>query len=59
VEPVGSVRNARDDASQTDRWGDVESTIVLGERFGDGCLLGLVDFSHVEARRASRRGWAR
>ena len=48
VSPVGTVRNARSDPTNTDHWGDVVSTIVVDERFGDDCLVGLSDFSHVE-----------
>jgi tRNA (adenine37-N6)-methyltransferase len=48
VRPVGWVRAGRDDPANTDHWGDVESTIVLEERFGDECLAGLADFSHVD-----------
>ena len=48
VRPVGWVRAGRDDPADTDHWGDMESTIVLEERFGDECLAGLADFSHVD-----------
>jgi tRNA-Thr(GGU) m(6)t(6)A37 methyltransferase TsaA len=42
------VHNARSDPQDSDHWGDVESTIVVEPRFGDRCLTGLADFSHVE-----------
>lgn len=48
VTPIGTVRNDRTDIAMTDRWGAVVSTIVVDERFGDDCLLGLADFSHVD-----------
>lgn len=56
MRPMGRVRAGRDDPANTDHWGDVESTIVLEERFGDECLAGLTDFSHVDYRepRSSR-----
>lgn len=48
VTPVGTVVGGRDDPGDSDHWADVTATIVLDERFGDECLLGLADFSHVE-----------
>ncbi len=48
VTPIGTVRNERSDPADSDRWGDVVSTIDIEERFGDECLTGLQDFSHVE-----------
>ena len=45
---VGSVRSARRDPANSDRWGQVLSTIVIDERFGQNCLAGLAEFSHVE-----------
>ena len=48
VDPVGWVRAGRDDVEETDPWGQVVSTIVVEDRFGDDCLVGLEDFSHVE-----------
>lgn len=48
VTPVGSVASERSDPGDSDRWGAVVSTIVIDERFGDDCLSGLADFSHVE-----------
>lgn len=48
IRPVGVVRNGRTDIAMTDNWGEVTSTIVVGERFGDDCLLGLDEFSHVD-----------
>lgn len=48
MNPVGSVRNARPDPANTDHWGQVLSTIEIDERFGEDCLAGLADFSHVE-----------
>jgi tRNA-Thr(GGU) m(6)t(6)A37 methyltransferase TsaA len=48
VVPVGRVRSGRDDPSNTDNWGDVESEIELDARFGERCLQGLDEFSHVE-----------
>jgi tRNA-Thr(GGU) m(6)t(6)A37 methyltransferase TsaA len=46
--PIGMVRNGRADPQDSDHWGDVESTIHVEERFGDHCLTGLDEFSHVE-----------
>lgn len=46
--PIGTVHNGRSDPQESDYWGDVESTIVVAPRFGDHCLTGLDDFSHVE-----------
>lgn len=46
--PVGIVVGGRSDSSDTDHWGGVTSTIVVDERFGDECLVGLAEFSHVE-----------
>lgn len=46
--PIGSVRNVRPDPANSDHWGRVLSTIMIDERFGDDCLAGLADFSHVE-----------
>jgi tRNA-Thr(GGU) m(6)t(6)A37 methyltransferase TsaA len=48
MNPVGSVRNARPDPANTDHWGQVLSIIEIDERFGEDCLAGLADFSHVE-----------
>lgn len=48
MDPVGWVRAGRDDVEETDPWGQVVSTIVVEDRFGDDCLVGLEDFSHVE-----------
>jgi len=48
VIPIGTVRNGRSDTGNSDHWGDVESTILVEPRFGDHCLTGLADFSHVE-----------
>jgi tRNA-Thr(GGU) m(6)t(6)A37 methyltransferase TsaA len=46
--PIGSVHNGRSDPGNSDHWGDVVSTVVVEERFGERCLTGLADFSHVE-----------
>jgi tRNA (adenine37-N6)-methyltransferase len=48
MNPVGLVRNARPDPANSDHWGQVVSTILIGERFGERCLDGLAGFSHVE-----------
>lgn len=48
MEPIGTVESGRTDPGDSDRWGAVVSTIQIDERFGDDCLLGLADFSHVE-----------
>ncbi|MEV4417480.1 SAM-dependent methyltransferase [Catellatospora sp. NPDC049609] len=48
IQPIGTVRNDRADRANTDHWGAVASTIVVDERFGDDCLLGLDGFSHVD-----------
>lgn len=46
--PIGTVRNDRPDPADTDHWGEVESRILVEPRFGDSCLAGLSEFSHVE-----------
>lgn len=48
VHPIGTVRNERTDVQDTTHWGEVRSTIVVDERFGESCLLGLDGFSHVD-----------
>jgi tRNA-Thr(GGU) m(6)t(6)A37 methyltransferase TsaA len=48
VSAIGRVRNDRTDPANSDYWGDVVSTIEIEERFGDDCLTGLQNFSHVE-----------
>lgn len=48
VNPIGTVHNDRTNIDLTDHWAAVASTIVVDERFGDDCLLGLADFSHVD-----------
>lgn len=48
ITPIGTVQNARTDIQDSDNWGAVRSTITIDERFGDKCLQGLEDFSHVE-----------
>jgi tRNA (adenine37-N6)-methyltransferase len=48
VIPIDTVHNERTDPGDSDHWGDVESAILVEERFGDHCLTGLSDFSHVE-----------
>ena len=48
VTPIGRVRSPRTDPADTDRWGAVESTIVVEEHLGEDALTGLADFSHVE-----------
>jgi tRNA-Thr(GGU) m(6)t(6)A37 methyltransferase TsaA len=48
VTPIGVVRNRRTDIAMTDHWGEVISRIVVDQRFGEDCLLGLAEFSHVE-----------
>ncbi|HEX6353278.1 SAM-dependent methyltransferase [Actinophytocola sp.] len=48
VTPIGTVRNDRTDIAMTDHWGAVTSTITVNERFGEDCLRGLADFSHVD-----------
>lgn len=48
ITPIGTVRNDRTDVQNTDNWGAVRSTITVDERFGEACLQGLEDFSHVE-----------
>lgn len=48
VRPIGTVWNNRTDIDMTDNWGGVRSTIVVDERFGADCLVGLADFSHVD-----------
>ena len=48
ITPIGTVRNDRTDVQDTDHWGAVRSTITVDERFGEACLQGLEDFTHVE-----------
>jgi tRNA (adenine37-N6)-methyltransferase len=48
VVAVGSVRNGRTDPQDSDHWAEVESTVQIEQRFGDHCLDGLSEFSHVE-----------
>ena len=48
VSPVGLVHTERSDPGNSDHWGAVESTILVEPRFGDRCLAGLAEFSHVE-----------
>jgi tRNA (adenine37-N6)-methyltransferase len=48
VVAVGTARNGRTDPQDSDHWADVRSTILIDERFGDHCLDGLSEFSHVE-----------
>jgi tRNA-Thr(GGU) m(6)t(6)A37 methyltransferase TsaA len=48
VTPIGWVHSGRTDAANTDHWGEVVSTVLVDERFGDACLVGLDEFSHVE-----------
>ena len=48
ITPIGTVRNDRTDIQHSDNWGAVRSTIVVDERFGEACLQGLAEFSHVE-----------
>jgi tRNA (Thr-GGU) A37 N-methylase len=48
VQPIGTVHNSRTDIAVTDHWAAVTSTITVDPGFGDDCLLGLADFSHVD-----------
>jgi tRNA-Thr(GGU) m(6)t(6)A37 methyltransferase TsaA len=48
IHSIGTVRNHRTDVQHSDNWGAVRSTIVVDERYGDACLQGLGEFSHVE-----------
>ncbi|MEU8337540.1 SAM-dependent methyltransferase [Micromonospora tulbaghiae] len=48
ITSIGTVRNDRTDIQHSDNWGAVRSTIVVDERFGEACLQGLEEFSHVE-----------
>lgn len=48
VVPVGVVSAGRADPAETDYWGGVISTILIDDRFGTDCLLGLDEFSHAE-----------
>ncbi|MBQ1041164.1 MULTISPECIES: SAM-dependent methyltransferase [unclassified Micromonospora] len=48
ITPIGTVHNDRTDIQHSDNWGAVRSTIVVDERFGEACLQGLEEFSHVE-----------
>ena len=48
VTPVGYVTGGRRDPANTDHWAAITATIEIDERFGDDCLAGLSDFSHVE-----------
>lgn len=48
VTAVGRVVGGRQDPAETDHWSGVTTSIVVEERFGDDCLTGLSEFSHVE-----------
>lgn len=48
MRPIGTVHNRRTDIAMTDNWGGVRSTILVDPRFGDDCLQGLSEFSHVD-----------
>jgi len=49
---VGSVRNARRDPANSDHWGQVISTILIDERFGEiGCA------SAASTPWTARRSW--
>lgn len=48
ITPIGIVHCGRTDPGDSDHWSDVESVIVVEERFGEHCFTGLCDFSHVE-----------
>ena len=48
VTPIGTAHNGRSNPQDSDHWGDVDSTILVEPRFGDRCLTGLAEFSHVE-----------
>jgi tRNA (adenine37-N6)-methyltransferase len=48
IASIGTVHNDRTDVQHSDNWGAVRSTIVVDERFGDACLQGLEEYSHVE-----------
>ncbi|MFG1721139.1 SAM-dependent methyltransferase [Micromonospora chalcea] len=48
ITPIGTVRNDRTDIQHSDNWGAVRSTVVVDERYGEACLQGLEEFSHVE-----------
>jgi tRNA (Thr-GGU) A37 N-methylase len=45
---IAEIVGGRRDPAETDHWGGVTASIVVDERFGDDCLTGLSDFSHVE-----------
>ena len=47
LRPIGVVEGGRRD-SVDDHWEDVESTIVLDDRFSPQALLGLEQFSHLD-----------
>jgi tRNA-Thr(GGU) m(6)t(6)A37 methyltransferase TsaA len=47
VEPIGFVQGGRTDL-EDDKWGLVEATIVIGDRFGQESLAGLDEFSHLD-----------
>jgi tRNA (adenine37-N6)-methyltransferase len=48
VQPIGTVHNCRADPTITDHWAAVTSTITVDQRFGEDCLLGLAEFSHID-----------
>jgi tRNA-Thr(GGU) m(6)t(6)A37 methyltransferase TsaA len=48
IQRIGVVRNDRSDPACSDHWAEVVSDTEIDERFGDDCMLGLEDFSHVE-----------
>jgi tRNA (Thr-GGU) A37 N-methylase len=47
VEPIGFVQGGKTDL-EDDKWGLVEATIVIGDRFGEESLAGLHEFSHLD-----------
>lgn len=48
VAAIAKVVGGRQDPADSDYWGAVTTSIVVEERFGDDCLTGLAEFSHVE-----------
>jgi len=47
LEPIGIVRSKRIEISD-DYWGEIESEIILDEKYGGESLKGIEEFSHIE-----------
>ncbi|MBP0724530.1 SAM-dependent methyltransferase [Bacillus sp. RG28] len=47
IKSIGTVRNHRE-GTEDDYWGEITSMIEVREDFGDDCLNGIDEFSHLE-----------